>query len=339
MEQQANRLTPRIQMPAAPFKAKANEYITRFMRESNARYEIEVMEAVIQQLATDYVVSKQTAKIRLVELGFESAVGTYTWVDDHYVPPHSYSKGAIKNNQTFTIGSQDAAIQRFFNPALRSLTAEGDYLFIENHYVFKAPLYVTRDEEGHLHLTEYARSHMDECCLVFDMKIKGTVNSEFHTICYLNREFGGGYTFEIHYNDEFKTKTRTQQIEFRKKEKEEELEIRRQMTDDPLQCLGLLMDWRQMSNFDLGTAIGRDERTIRRTVNGESSPNTETTVLICLALNAPPSISSKLLEAFGHKLSPLNPTHQWYQEVLNVMWNSPVEDAQSYLRQYDIELK
>ena len=104
MEQQANRLAPRIQMPAAPFKAKASDYIAKFMREIGAHHEIEVMEAVIQQLSVEFVVSKQAAKIRLVELGFESAVGTFNFIDGHYVPPHSYSKGAISRNQTFTIG-------------------------------------------------------------------------------------------------------------------------------------------------------------------------------------------------------------------------------------------
>ena len=77
MEQQANRLTPRIQMPAGPFKAKASDYIVKFMREMGARHEIEVMEAVIEQLSMDFVVSKQAAKIRMVELGYESAVGTF----------------------------------------------------------------------------------------------------------------------------------------------------------------------------------------------------------------------------------------------------------------------
>ena len=159
MEQQANRLTPRIQMPAGPFKAKASDYIAKFMREMGAHHEIEVMETVIEQLHVDFVVSRQAAKIRMVELGFEAAVGTFTFVDGHYVPPHSYGKGAIARNQTFTISGQDAAIQRLVNPALRSLTQEGDYLFLENHYVFKAPLYVEKRQDGHLQLTPYARSH------------------------------------------------------------------------------------------------------------------------------------------------------------------------------------
>ena len=338
MERQANRLAPRIQMPAAPFKAKANEYIAKFMREMNAAYEVEVMEFVIQQLATDFVVSNQAAKIRLVELGFETAVGTFTFVDGRYVRPHSFKKGSIARSQTFTISGQDAAMQRFINPALRSLTAEGDYLFIENHYVFKAPLYVERTEEGHLQLTRYALSHMDECCLAFDMELKSDIRTEYHTICYLNRE-PVGYTFEIKYSEEFESKPKAQQIAMRKKEKEEEAELRRKMTDDPEQCLNLLLEWRGMTLFELATAIDKNERTLRRTLQERTTPKMETAVLICLGLNLPPSISEKLIETFGLKLIPTNPNHLWYREVIYTKWAEPVEDVQAYLKEYGIELK
>ena len=83
MEKQANQLTPRIQMPAAPFKAKATEYIVKYMREMNAKHPIEVMEQVITELEIGFCVSRLAAKIRLVELGFEEAIGTYTYVDNH----------------------------------------------------------------------------------------------------------------------------------------------------------------------------------------------------------------------------------------------------------------
>ena len=72
------------------------------------------------------------------------------------------------------------------------------------------------------------------------------------------------------------------------------MEIRLQMTDHPSQCMKLLLGWRKMSNLELGVAIGRDERTIRRIVNGENTPNLETAVLICLGLNLPPIISYRL---------------------------------------------
>lgn len=47
MEKQANQFAPRIQMPAESFRTKANEYIGKFMRETNAKHTIDVMEQVI----------------------------------------------------------------------------------------------------------------------------------------------------------------------------------------------------------------------------------------------------------------------------------------------------
>jgi hypothetical protein len=52
-------------MPIGPFKVRAKEYTARFMRETNARHTIEVMEQVITALETDFGVSRQAAKIRL----------------------------------------------------------------------------------------------------------------------------------------------------------------------------------------------------------------------------------------------------------------------------------
>lgn len=142
MEKQANQLAPRIQMPRGPFKAKAKEYIALFLRETDANYEMDVMEMVIDQLAVDFGVSRQAAKIRLVDLGFDSAIRAFNYVDGHYVRPHGFRKGSLELNQTFTISSQDAAIQRFSSPELREKTDNGDYLFIENHYVYNSPVYV-----------------------------------------------------------------------------------------------------------------------------------------------------------------------------------------------------
>lgn len=47
------------------------KYITRFIRETNAKHDFDVMEMVIEFLSIAFGVSKQVAKIRMVELGFE----------------------------------------------------------------------------------------------------------------------------------------------------------------------------------------------------------------------------------------------------------------------------
>ena len=326
-----------IQMPAEPFKVKAKEYIARFMRESNASHENEVMEQVITALETAFGVSKQAAKIRLVELGFDAAIGTYTYLDGHYVKPHTFRKGALKVNQTFSISAQDAAVERFVNQDLRKLTESGDYLFIDNHYVYNAPLYVQYDEDGRLGLTDYARSHMDECCLVFDMKITSKVGEEYHTACFLNRE-DSNITFELNFHNGYQNAPQERQVAMRKKQQEEDLAIRKQMTDDPEQCMDLLLKWRGMKYMDLGDAIDRDPKTISRTVKGETTPKVETAALICFGMHLPPCISFKLMEVLRCPLSPVNPAHQWISEALYIKYPEPIWAVREYLAPYGVEI-
>lgn len=337
MERQANQLTPRIQMPAGPFKAKAAEYIATFMHQANTVHTADVMEQVITALQRDFGVSKQAAKIRLVEVGFDEAIGTYTFLDGHYVKPHAFRKGSIQVNQTFSISAQDAAIERFTNPDLRKITDSGDYLFIDNHFVYNAPLYVERDENGKLDLTGYARSHMDECCLVFDLHITSKVSSDYHTACFLNRE-SSDITFELKFHNKYEYFTQEKQAEYRQKQQEEAIAIRKQMTDDPEQCMELLLGWRGMNYTDLGNVIGMAPRTISRTVQGKTKPKVETAALICFGMNLPPVISEKLMEVLGCKLSPINPTHQWINEALHVKYPEPVYAVAEYLASYGVDL-
>jgi len=337
MEWQSNSLAPRIQMPAGPFKAKAKEYIARFMRETNARHAVEVMEQVITALETFFGVSRQAAKIRLVGLGFDEAIGTYTYLDGHYIKPHGFRKGSIKANQTFSLSAQDAALERFINPELRALTDIGDYLFIDNHYVYNAPLYVQPDENGKFDLTDYARSHMDECCLVFNMTIKSKVANQYHTECFLNRE-QSDITFEIKYHNGYQNAPQERQIALRKKQQEEALEIRKQMTDDAEQCMELLLKWRDMNYTDLGLEINRDPKTISRTIKGETTPKVETAALICFGLQLPPVISEKLMAVLQCPLNPVNPSHQWINEALHIKYPEPIWVIQEYLSQYNVEI-
>ena len=337
MEQQANQLAPRIQMPKEPFTIKAKEYIAYFMRQTNAKHTVDVMEMVIGALEQDFGVSRQAAKIRLVGLGFEEAIGTFNYVDGHYVKPHGFRNGSIKINQTFTLSAQDAAVQRFTNLELREKTASGDYLFVDNHYVYNAPLYVGYDADGKLELTDYARAHMDECCLAFDMVITSKVESTYHTICFLNRE-PSDITFEIKYHNGYENAPQKRQIEFRKKQQAEWMEIRKQMTDDPEQCMDLLLEWRGMKYTELADAIDINERTIRRTVKSETSPKVETAVRICFALHLPPTISEKLLDVLGCKLKPMDPNHQWIKEALYLKYPESYDAVRDWLLDYGIEI-
>ena len=130
MEWHANALAPKIQMPLIPFKIKGHEFIKRFQRELGTTDLIDVMEYVIDALATFFCVSRLAAKIRMIDAGYEEAVGTFTYIDSHYVKPHRFKKGALERNQTFSIDALDAAIQSIIHPEIR----DGNYLYIDSHF-------------------------------------------------------------------------------------------------------------------------------------------------------------------------------------------------------------
>lgn len=178
---------------------------------------------------------------------------------------------------------------------------------------------------------------MDECCLLFDMRITSAVGSIYHTACFLNRE-QSDVTFEIKFHNGYENSPSERQIAYRKKQQEEWMSIRRKMTDDPEQCMELLLDWRKLTYKRLGKIISRNPETISRTVKGQTTPSYKTAALICFGLNLPPEISKKLLQVLNCTLSPLDSDHQWIQEALVLLYPEPMHRIKSYLLQFGVEL-
>lgn len=331
MEWQANAIAPKIQMPRAAFSRKAEELLSQYSDDIIC----DAIEKTIVDLSVFFKVSKLAAKIRLVELGYDEAIGAFNYVDGHYVRAHGFKKGALKVNQTFTLSARDAAIVRFFNQELRQITKDGDYLFVENHYVYNVPLYVQPGGDGHLELTDYARSHMDECCLKFEMKITSDVGKGYHTLCYLNRA-DPIITFNIEYLG--KSDEEKYLVQRRIKQRKEEIDIRKQMTDDRKQCIELLLKWRNMDYKTLATDSDVTLKTIQRTIDSTTSPTLETAAAICIGLNLPPSISFKLLEVLRCPLDPNSERDQWIGEALTVKYNETIDAVREYLAPYGVKI-
>lgn len=149
---------------------------------------------------------------------------------------------------------------------------------------------------------------MDECCLVFDLKIKNIINEDYQTVCFLNRN-DGDVTFEYKFNNKLQNVPKADQIAYRKKQLQENAKIRKQMTDEPEQCIQLLLKWRGKNYSDLGDAIDLNPKTISRTVKGETVPKVETIARICFGLHLPPDISQSCLMYSGANL-------------ISIIWNT-----------------
>ncbi len=287
------------------------------------------MESVIDALATFFCVSRLAAKIRMIDAGYEEAVGTFTYIDGDYVKPHRFKKGALERNQTFSIDALDAAIQSIIHPEIR----DGNYLYIDSHFVLNHPKYVTVNLFGETVLTRYALTHMDECCLVFDLTVESGGGERYFTECFLNREKDSKIKFTVGYNHGYQHATPEKQSELLRSVLKEETDIYSRLTTDYRHCLDLVRKWKGVTYEDLGERIGMDESAARRIVNGQSQGSINTLILICLALGLPYKISKHIIDHSPHSLIPRHESHDLYEFALTHLYPQPMNEIFVFLNE------
>ncbi|MCD8291573.1 MAG: helix-turn-helix transcriptional regulator, partial [Prevotella sp.] len=330
MEWQANALAPRIQMPLGMFKRQAAATIRKY-RDKLGVFELcELMPMVIDDLAAFYMVSRTSAKLRMIDAGYEEAAGSFIYIDGHYVRPHAYKKGAIKPNQTYSIPAQDAAIQTLTNPKLKDAS---NYLFIDSHFVLNHPRYVYQDENGETRMTDYARYHVDECCLSFELSIRGKMEERYHRECFLNRDQGSPIDFDIIYtgeNGELDNERRKKLIHDTVLE---EANVLDSLSNNYTQAWKQLLKWRGISQAELSRRTGITEKTIGNIINGETTGTLNNVILMCLGANLPWAMSEYILQRSGHQFRLSNDDHILYRFVLMYMYPKGIPEIQTFLQE------
>ena len=337
MECQANALAPKILMPMDMFKRKAIERIKYYQKALNKTEIVDVLEPVIMDLSTFYNVSLCAAKIRLVEAGYEEAVGVYTYIDGHYVRPHYFKKGSITRKQTYTIGVRDVAIQRMVNRDFAVLLENGEYIFVENHMCFNDSKYITCDELGNAILTEYARLHVDECCLIFDISVKSNTYGEaFYTECVLYRDADSKVIFEAKYSSD-NSGASAKQKESIAAYKTDVLGLRKKMNDSFADSLAAVIDWSDMTEEKIAEAADIEVRTLQRLKNDEDqNPTMETIIALCIAMTLPPVISRTLIEKAGHKFK-ANTRDFMYGFLIDACYTQSLGECNKMLIDQDVK--
>lgn len=170
MEWHANGIAPRILMPKATVLLKIDEYKSSLAMAFPQATTLETLEYVIINLAEFYHVSKQAAKIRLLDLGYREAEPLFNYIDDHYVGAYSYATGSLDENQTYNISMKDSMREYLSNCDFKELIDSGDFVYVDSHFVVNDKKYVERTSCSDLRLTDYAKLHIDECCIRFALE-------------------------------------------------------------------------------------------------------------------------------------------------------------------------
>lgn len=337
MEWQANALAPRIQMPLGSFKTKAFEFIKQFRDQLGGVDLIEVIEPVIDAMATFFSVSRIAAKIRMIDVGYEEAISAFTFIDGRYIKPHRFKKGALQRNQTFSISAIDAAIQSLTNPELIPLIEDGSYQYVEAHFVLNHPKYIEQDIFGQTRLTDYARTHMEECCLIFDLSIDSIVKERYHSECFLNRDKSNNISFQVEYKNGYENSTEEKKAQLLKDVISEDFRIYNELSNSYTRSLAIVRNWRDVTFKELADRTKLSERTIRRIFNGEEPGSINSLILICLGLHLPPVISNHIIKSSPFSLNLSNENHQWYNFVLHYKFALTMDEIRSFLMQHGVD--
>lgn len=335
MEWQANALTPRIQMPYTQAKVKAAEFVRDYMRRFPESEIIDIMEPVIDEMALFFNVSRFAAKIRMVDLSYEEAIGTFTYIDGRYVRPHAFKKGTIQRNQTFSISERDALIECTMMPSLNEKIKSGNYLFVDSHLCINSPKYILTDDKGNPCLTDYARHHIDECCLMFNLSVQRSVNEygkKYYTECVLYRDATSDIIFEAHYCNSNANNDIDAQAKAISAYNKELAEIMQNLPGGFSGALKSLMSWKGKTVESLAGDCCLDPKTIQRMRNNEAYDTTiETIVAICIALQLPPSASEALISRSSYSLG-VSEKHLTYRFLLNSCYTKTIYECNEMLQ-------
>lgn len=336
MERQANGIAPKILMPYAPFKTKATNLINILSDGLDEIDRLDVMPQVIDELANFFCVSKQSAKIRLLEVGFKQVLGTNIFLDNHYVNPHTVSEGVVWDSQTtYTLDTIDAARLSFAQPELAEKISTGNYIFVENHFVLNDPLYVQKNLFGDVELTDYARLNIDKCCLAFtiDITSQNYASKDYFRECILCRDAESKVIFGYTFNNELKPDEENIQLAAYIQEVTSFLSVFPRTFPEALKAC---IEWSEMTQEAICDNSRVDSRTLRRLKKGESEPKIQTIISLCIGMRLHPEISFELIKTAGYNFRPIEQDFA-YKFILNSCYSLGIEECNKKLLQMNIE--
>jgi hypothetical protein len=308
IEWQTNSVAPRILMPKDMTLVKIGEFRRDYERAHPLATPLEVTGHIISGLADFFGVSRVSAKIRMLDLGFSEAAGLYVYVDDHYVSPFAFSSEAIADGRSYSIGIRDGFSEYLLNPDFRQYIDSGAFIYIDGHYVIDDPTYVSRTPACEPRLTNYAKGHADECCLGFSLVSDETavpdVGSYLETGAF--RKAVSPYRRRPEFSDDDHNRIVL--------DKAEELRrIKEDLKDETLNRKEQGLDFaplarRHIAKSRYNRAVLRQktllaDKTIQRIKNDDSyKPDMDTVMALCVGLQIDFTESERLFAAAGYSL-------------------------------------
>ncbi len=335
MEWQANGIAPRILMPKVQTRIKIRELFQTLTLVNPDISRSELVQEVVDNLATFFEVSRQAAKIRMIDLGFKEANGVYNYLDDRYMHNFAFELEAFDKGSSYAITSNDLCFEYCFNESFRQIIDRNKFIYVDNHLCLKDKKFIYMTKDGPI-MTDYAYEHMDECCLIFKVKSKNftSISNETYYDYVLNRGVTKESEIKADFVDILQNPSLMDQLpplDMMKLGKK----ISELLKELPFEFSGTLRSHRKRKNCTqpfLAKLVGITERTLRDYETLEDNlPRLELTLSFCFALKLRPELSDDMIKKAGHQLT-ISPPHQVYKMLLSTSYYKPLGEINSILQ-------
>ncbi|HGD3177996.1 TPA: XRE family transcriptional regulator [Streptococcus agalactiae] len=335
IEWQANGIAPRILMPKVQTRIKIRELFQTLTLVNPDISRSELVQEVVDNLATFFEVSRQAAKIRMIDLGFKEANGVYNYLDDRYMHNFAFELEAFDKGSSYTITSNDLCFEYCFNESFRQIIDRNKFIYVDNHLCLKDKKFIYMTKDGPI-MTDYAYEHMDECCLIFKVKSKNftSISNETYYDYVLNRGVTKESEIKADFVDILQNPSLMDQLpplDMMKLGKK----ISELLKELPFEFSGTLRSHRKRKNCTqpfLAKLVGITERTLRDYETLEDNlPRLELTLSFCFALKLRPELSDDMIKKAGHQLT-ISPPHQVYKMLLSTSYYKPLGEINSILQ-------
>lgn len=351
VEWQANSLGMRIAMPQALFVRAVGEALDAAKQiPRKGCYWAEVVEDTIHRVARMFDVSDFAAKQRAIQLGWDVAAGTHIYVDGRKHDPFFFKEGTLEQKQSFVIDRAGLEKVCQENSHIKELLDSEKFIYLgyvvcafDEKYVREA----TDDEKlwngSDYELTDYAREHVDECCLIFDWESisGGKDDGGFYGQCYLSKDITVDNRIEHAYDPFFENNQTVEQMakaaaDYKAMYAEEE-RILSETPNNFSEALIYHMDRKHVTVDDLAASSGLSTTTIKKYRAGKVTPNIDNIMAVFIGMNLGTTYCEDLLDLAEISLSKRTDKGKAYRTLIQEYTDGSLEQWNAFLVQYGLE--
>jgi hypothetical protein len=325
MEWQDSQIAPRILMPIETAVVKIKELMDMYGYSPGNSDKTEELECVIDELASFYKVSKQSAKIRMIDLGYNEVAGVYNYKDS-YAP------------YFLNISARDAFYEYCDNVEFRAVIDSGLFRYASGYFIINIEKYLIQDSTGQYVLTNYAWSNIAECALQFTYhSVNMREHGRFHTDVFhrTNRQaYEKLPSFDVDRN--ISVIDNAEELCRKQNEFKEQFAEYRAITPTFAQLAVGLMKLKHWNSVTFKEKTHLDDATHSRIVNrAEKEWSLRTVMAVCVGLGVNAQIADKLLAAAGHTLS-ASREHQLFSFLLTSLEGKSIDECNTFLESMEI---